>query len=165
MLSNAYFVAKFLFDTAENEPAKNLQNFRKMQAGAGPQRVVGADGRAARAEEARGAVRVASRRRCRGRGVVGRPPRVRVVAPRAAAAALEQADLGVGGAVWQKKEACAAATTQTDCRVMQQTLEGSFSAVSKRNFARKCAFESSRRDLHNALLRTGLKSHFFSKNC
>ena len=31
MLSNAYFLAKFCFDTAENEPAKNLQNFRKMQ--------------------------------------------------------------------------------------------------------------------------------------
>ena len=30
MLSNAYFVAKFRFDTAENEPAKNLQNFREM---------------------------------------------------------------------------------------------------------------------------------------
>ena len=25
--SNAYFLAKFRFDTAENEPAKNLQNF------------------------------------------------------------------------------------------------------------------------------------------
>ena len=31
MLSNAYFLAKFRFDTADNEPAKNLQNFRKMQ--------------------------------------------------------------------------------------------------------------------------------------
>ena len=30
MLSNAYFLAKFRFDNAENEPAKNLQNFRKM---------------------------------------------------------------------------------------------------------------------------------------
>ena len=30
MLSNAYFLAKFRFDTAENEPAKNLQKFRKM---------------------------------------------------------------------------------------------------------------------------------------
>ena len=30
MLSNAYFLAKFRFDTAENEPAKNLQIFRKM---------------------------------------------------------------------------------------------------------------------------------------
>ena len=27
MLSNAYFLAKFRFDTAKNEPAKNLQNF------------------------------------------------------------------------------------------------------------------------------------------
>ena len=31
MLSNAYFLAKFRFDTAENEPAKNLQNLQKMQ--------------------------------------------------------------------------------------------------------------------------------------
>ena len=29
MLSNACFLAKFRFDTAENEPAKNLQNFAK----------------------------------------------------------------------------------------------------------------------------------------
>ena len=27
MLANAYFLAKFRFDTAENEPAKNLQIF------------------------------------------------------------------------------------------------------------------------------------------
>ena len=29
MLSNAYFLAKFRFDTAENAPAKKLQNFVK----------------------------------------------------------------------------------------------------------------------------------------
>ena len=29
MLSNAYFLAKFRFDTAENEPAKNLHKFAK----------------------------------------------------------------------------------------------------------------------------------------
>ena len=29
MLSNAYFLAKFRFDTAENKPAKKLQNFAK----------------------------------------------------------------------------------------------------------------------------------------
>ena len=29
MLSNAYFLAKFPFDTAENEPAKNLRIFVK----------------------------------------------------------------------------------------------------------------------------------------
>ena len=32
---------------------------------------------------------------------------------------------------------------------MRQSLAGSFSAVSKPNFERKYAFESSRRDLHN----------------
>ena len=32
MLSNAYFLAKFRFDTAENEPAKNLQTFAKTNA-------------------------------------------------------------------------------------------------------------------------------------
>ena len=31
MLSNAYSLAKFRFDTAENEPAKSLQNFAKIQ--------------------------------------------------------------------------------------------------------------------------------------
>ena len=30
MLPNTYFLAKCRFDTVENEPAKNLQNFRKM---------------------------------------------------------------------------------------------------------------------------------------
>ena len=30
MLSNAYFLAKFRFGTAENEPAKNLQKFCKI---------------------------------------------------------------------------------------------------------------------------------------
>ena len=46
----------------------------------------------------------------------------------------------------------------------EETLQGSFPAVSKRNFASKYAFESSRRDLHNALLCTALKSHFFPEN-
>ena len=41
-------------------------------------------------------------------------------------------------------------------RGIGQTLQGSFSAVSKPNFASKYAFESSRRDLHNALLCTAL---------
>ena len=31
MLSNAYFLAKFRCDTAENEPAKNLQKFAKIR--------------------------------------------------------------------------------------------------------------------------------------
>ena len=37
MLSNAYFLAKFRFDTAENEPAKKLQKFAKFT----PREVVG----------------------------------------------------------------------------------------------------------------------------
>ena len=44
-----------------------------------------------------------------------------------------------------------------------KSLVGSFSAVSKRNFARKYAFGSSRRDLHNALLLHSSKSTFFKK--
>ena len=48
---------------------------------------------------------------------------------------------------------------------MKQTLEGSFSAASKPKFASKYAFESSRRELHNALLCTALQSQFFLKNC
>ena len=31
MLSNAYFLAKFRFDTAENEPTKNLQKLQILQ--------------------------------------------------------------------------------------------------------------------------------------
>ena len=44
-----------------------------------------------------------------------------------------------------------------------QTLEDSFSAVSKPNFASKYAFESCRRDLHNAPFCTALQSQFFVK--
>ena len=42
-----------------------------------------------------------------------------------------------------------------------QTLQGSFSAVSKPNFASKYALESSRRNLHNALLCTVLNAQSF----
>ena len=40
MLSNAYFLAKFRFDTAENEPAKNLQKFAKFANFAARRRVL-----------------------------------------------------------------------------------------------------------------------------
>ena len=36
MLSNAYFLAKFRFDTAENEPAKNLRARRALAARRAP---------------------------------------------------------------------------------------------------------------------------------
>ena len=57
------------------------------------------------------------------------------------------------------------ATADVVCHGMRQTLQGSFSAVSKRNFASKYAFERSRRDLHNALLCTALQIQFFCQNC
>ena len=44
-----------------------------------------------------------------------------------------------------------------------QTFEGSFSAVSKPIFATKYSLESSRRDLHDALLCTALPPFFFQK--
>ena len=44
-------------------------------------------------------------------------------------------------------------------RYYRQTLQGSFSAVSKPKFASKYSLESSRRDLHNALLCTVLESN------
>ena len=60
----------------------------------------------------------------------------------------------------------ASSSTRTDKRVrpsasatIGQTLEGSFSAVLKPNFASKYSLESSRRDLHNALLCTVLESN------
>ena len=46
----------------------------------------------------------------------------------------------------------------------EQTLQGSFSAVSKPIFAIKYSFESSRRDLHNTLLCTAFRSQIFVKN-
>ena len=52
------------------------------------------------------------------------------------------------------------ATPRTSAPSRQrQTLQGSFSAVSKPNFASKCAFESSRRDLRNAFLCTAFGIH------
>ena len=45
-----------------------------------------------------------------------------------------------------------------------QTLQSSFSAVSKPIFATKYSLESSRRDLQNALLCTALESQFFFQN-
>ena len=44
-----------------------------------------------------------------------------------------------------------------------QTLQSSFSAVSKPNFASKFSLETSRRDLHNALLCTVLQTQNFSQ--
>ena len=78
------------------------------------------------------------------------PPRARP-APRARRAAAR----GPGAELVLRDE--------LNCHGIRQTLEGSFSAVSTPNFASKNAFESSRRDLHHAVLCTAPKSHFFQK--
>ena len=54
MLSNAYFLAKFRFDTAENEPAKNLQNFADFPNFANPNLTADPPGRGARFRPGRG---------------------------------------------------------------------------------------------------------------
>ena len=106
MLSNAYFLAKFRFDTAENEPAKKLQNFRKMHF--------------RKMHELR----------------------------------TSQADLGGGGGAprerWQFGNFC-------------KFLAGSFSAVSKRNFARKYAFDSIFQALQDLHPFAPLQSQIFRK--
>ena len=138
MLSNAYFVAKFRFDTAENEPAKILQNFRKMHFS--KMHFRNRSGSACRGfrwdpqfswDPMNNNMRACAFCACEGREMEMRIDKYQssafeVLARRAALR-------GVG-----------------------QTLQGSFSAVSKPNFASKYAFESSRRDLHNALLCTAL---------
>merc|ERR1712118_109094 len=49
-------------------------------------------------------------------------------------------------------------------RARTSELQGSFSAVSKPNFASKYSLDSARRDLHNALLCTVFESQFFGQN-
>ena len=53
-------------------------------------------------------------------------------------------------------------TQRRDYAESGQTLQGLFSAASKPNFASKYSFESSRRDLHNALLCTVLDRSLIS---
>ena len=69
MLSKAYFLAKFRFDTAENEPAKNLQNIANF-ANLNPQPLSGPRAPRARGARARGA----SARRAARSLPDGRPP-------------------------------------------------------------------------------------------
>ena len=106
-LSNAYLLAKFGFDTAENEPSKvcriprRHRPYHQYRRAAGPESSWGAS-------------------------------------------------LG-----WVREHRVPGLRRHG----IRQTLEGSFSAVSKPNFASKYAFESSRRDLHNALLCTAFGIH------
>ena len=106
-----YFLAKFRFDRAENEPAKHLQSLQQKPA-CGP----------------------AARRCARTAGCRTRRPRPRAehLATLAGCATLP------GGRISKISKFC-------------KFLAGSFSALSKRNFARKYAFDSifqALQDLH-----------------
>ena len=118
MLSNAYFLANFRFDTAENGPAKNLLNFANF-----PNFQV-----------------LRSAQHLAGDGPhPGRPGRV------AAVPLGFVPGLGVRGLGSAKL-----ANFAKFCKILQ-FLAGSFSAVSKRNFARRYAFDSifqALQDLH-----------------
>ena len=110
MLPNAYFLANFRFDTAENEPAKKLQNLQNLKCN------------------------FCRRRRAR------RPAR------------LEGREEVPGGEVGLAKLA-------NFCKF----LAGSFSALSKRNFARKYAFDSIFQALQDLHPFAPLQSQNFSK--
>ena len=66
-------------------------------------------------------------------------------------------------ACWLRSSAAIEPRSRLASLTVQQTCRGSFSAVSKPNFARKYSLESSRRDLHNAFLCTVVNSQNFVK--
>ena len=115
MMSNAYFLAKFRFDTAENAPTKNLQNFRNKIA-----KFADLSLRPLRAFDVRGRVL----RRVEGRALHDGGPVDGVPGWRS-------------GAV---EEGHGVSKIGKFCKFLQ-ILAGSFSAVSKRNFARQYAFD------------------------
>ena len=84
MLSNAYFLAKFRFDTAESEPAKNLQKFPNFANFADPNHLNSRAQRTGRRCGSRGRRRGRAPPRCSGaRGAAawrgeGRRPRLTV---------------------------------------------------------------------------------------
>ena len=128
MLSNAYFVVKFHFDTAENEPAKNLQNFANFayHAASAGWSLLG------------------------GRRTPRRPPKLNVSLFHYRNHGSDVGRVLVGVQVRAVGDWGLAKLTNfaTWCC---KFLAGSFSAVSKRNFARKYAFDSifqALQDLH-----------------
>ena len=155
MLSNAYFLAKFRFDTAENEPAKILQNFRKlhfskMHFGTPcPEPTFLKSSRSRCWTLAAATVAVAR--------AVEAPVDFRTVV------GLVALMFGVAAYIFGTHFTSAGPVSEYARRYVNvcccffvgcasgQILQGAFSGVSKPNFASKYAFESSCRDLHNAL--------------
>ena len=149
MLSNAYFLAKFRFDTDENEPAKNLQNFANFPNFANPN-----DGGDAGAERRVGdAARAGPQRQGPRGGALAGGPR-----------GLDRPDedrarQGLMGPSWGEGIGGRGSKIGKFCKF----LAGSFSAVSKRNFARKYAFDSIFQALQDLHTSAPLQSQKFSK--
>ena len=78
-------------------------------------------------------------------------------------------EIAPGTAIWGSKFFNFSLNLRDLCTESGQTFQGSFSAVSKPNFASKYSSESSRWDLHNARLCTVFgplsNLNFFVKNC
>ena len=131
MLSNAYFLAKFRFDTAENEPAKNLQTVANFE---GP-RPRGAPG------PPRGAPPPA---RAWPPPPPGAPPPAGAASPPGAAprAAPPPAAPDFASKLSKLSKIGKNGKIKIFAKFYKY-LAGSFSAVSKRNFARKYTFDSS----------------------
>ena len=138
-LSNAYLLALFGFDTAENEACKVCRIPRRTSHAPDISEVVAVED---------DGVRVVQR-------PVPRSPTARsslhsfsllphLAEPQGPAGVKRFAPALMRNARWPNGS-------------VGRTWQGSFSAVSRPNFARKYALESSRRDLHNALLCTFLK--------
>ena len=135
MLSNAYFLAKFRFGTAENEPTKNLQNFAKFDYQNLQKDLV---------------LKLLQERvrhlRARHRRDVGPDPLALDLVREA-----NDGGLGALGVLDERRLHLSCIFRKCIFRKFCNFLAGSFSAVSKRNFARKYAFDSifqALQDLH-----------------
>ena len=167
MLSNAYFLAKFRFDTAENEPAKNLQNFRKMHFRKMHFRKM----HFRKMHFSRFARRYAQRNVS---GAFPAAPR-ELDEPRGGRAGAPGGATGAGsGSSSRRRRTFALGASRGPGRYKVRAklgklakifkfLAGSFSAVSKRNFARKYAFDSIFQALQDLHPFAPLQSQNFSK--
>ena len=166
-LSNEYLLAKFGFDTAENEPCKvcPLSAYRSPRCETSDQgkhegvRCPGSGSDRARNRSVRW-LRIAHRIDCS-------MLLCRVHVPHGAAPVDVWRPLkcDIRRASWVANKSFEISKFKFNISESSnlRTSQGSFSAVSKPIFASKYSLESSRRDLHNVLLCTVLRSQFFNQ--
>ena len=149
MLSNAYFLAKFRFDTAENEPAKNLQNLANFSNFANPNPSPLTPNPVLLSRRQRG------RRRAARRGAAGRHGRLGL--------GRGGRRRGGGGRQFSKIGTLRIFFKNLKFAISCKILAGSFSAVSKRIFAKKYAFDNIFQALQDLHLFAPLQSQNFRK--